>query len=130
MAPNSFLGIGVHEGCLGVHELPRVAHGHVTGQVDVAAPLVGEDQSFGIAVSLNDRDERELRAIGNHLEKALSRLTGDTAEHPALGEHAFIPLRDTGERSGTQAHGQMSEHAVELLTGVTVHLQDLSQIGS
>ena len=130
MAPDTLLGVGVNKGCLGIHELSRMTDSHVPQKIDVAAPLIGKDQSFGIAVSLNNRNECVLRAIGNNLQETLPRLSRDTSENPLLTEHALVPLRHTGERVGSESYGHSSQDSIHLLAGATMYLENICEVCS
>ena len=130
MPPDTFLGIGMNEAHLAVHKFSRMADRHMPEQIDVAAPLVSEDQSLRVAMSFDERNQRLFRTIGNDLQKALATSTRDATQNPLPGEHTLIPLRDTGKCTRSQAHSQTPQHAIELLAGATVHLQHLRQIGA
>ena len=130
MTPHSLLCVGVHEGGLRIYELSRMADGHVPQQVDVPAPLIGEHEAFRITVSLDDGHERLLGAVGNDLQKTLSALARDTAQHPLLAEHGFIPFGNAGERAWTKAYGQTPQNAIEFLARPAVYAQDGGQIRS
>lgn len=92
MPPNAFLRIRVHEGCLAVCELSRMADSHVIGEPEISKPFIGEDKSVGIAVALHERNECVSSTIRNNLQQALLELPGNTAENPLRCGNRFIPL--------------------------------------
>lgn len=128
MAPDALNAVRMHEGCLAVHKLPRMADRHPTVEIVVASPLVREDETFRSGGTEDSRTEGSLLAIRNTFKQALFVVSGDSSKNPLLREHGFIPFGDAGDGGRFQRFHQSSEQSVELLTGLAVTSQELRQI--
>ena len=128
MAPDAFDSVGMDEAHLTVHKLSGVTDRHMTIEIVVPSPLIGEDQSFRSCRSENAGTEGYFLPIRNALEQALFCISREPSEYPLCTEHRFIPFRDTGDAPWLERHHEMAEDSVQTLTGLAVASEEVGNV--